>query len=62
MPNIKATQPKYFIEKLIFNEVLIRVKKFILFPINNVSSTQGFKKYYYAPTYFLVTTSIFVIH
>ena len=24
-----------------------------LFPINNVSSTQGFWKYYYAPTYFL---------
>lgn len=33
-----------------------------LFPINNVSSTQGFQKYYYAPTYFLETTSIFVTH
>ena len=33
-----------------------------LFRINNVSSTQGFQKYYYAPTYFLETTSIFVTH
>ena len=29
MPNIKAVQPKHFIEKLFLNEVLIRVKKFI---------------------------------
>ena len=29
MPNIKAIQPKHFIEKLFSNEVLIRVNKFI---------------------------------
>src|ERR1043165_4753836 len=39
--------------KTISNEVLICVKKFISFPINNMSSTQGFRNIIQLPLTFL---------
>src|SRR6266496_2991657 len=55
MPNMYATSPRSFIEKLLFKYPFMLSRNSISFPINNMSSTYNIRNAR-APTHFLVNT------
>src|ERR1043165_7626297 len=62
MLNTNAILAQVLQLKTISNEVLIRVKKFISFPINNISSTKGFRNIIQLPLTFLnIQASSFIL-